>query len=475
MRLTRPLARPCAVTVALATGAQAKFGISKTKVTLKRTRPPEISLLGDTVTVEVTGRGRAASPTGSSTASASAWRTPSPRTRRKPGARGARTAWCASASTSFEARINENVTYETQLREDGRAPGVGRQEEEDRHQGHLRQPPGAGAPCARRAGASAPTSRSTTPSGPRTADASASYQDEFKGDVRIPEQASSEDVSSSSTWWTRAGDHAPPPPSATRSTRWRPCWPWTAISRTATAWPRAASGRKRWPTGWTASRSRATRKRRACTTSAWPTRRWPTRCPSTAPSTARGSRRRRTSTEGAGPGSAARSTSRSRSSASRRACEYAADAQRYTDETRKWREARDKRGAAAPPRAGRKAEAEAPPRGRPRRRRRRPAAPAAKPRRSAGAAQATPAPPAPKAPANVPAQDGLASSAGLAVPLRNGSFESGLDPWTVAGQGRGRSGAEARAASSRPASMPPPPRSKQPIGVDVENAPRRPR
>ena len=38
--------------------AAAKFGMSKTKVTLHRSRPPEISLLGKTVAVEVTATSR---------------------------------------------------------------------------------------------------------------------------------------------------------------------------------------------------------------------------------------------------------------------------------------------------------------------------------------------------------------------------------------------------------------------------------
>ena len=44
MRSTRPLAA-LAVIAALASSAEAKFGISKTKVTLKRTRPPEMVLV----------------------------------------------------------------------------------------------------------------------------------------------------------------------------------------------------------------------------------------------------------------------------------------------------------------------------------------------------------------------------------------------------------------------------------------------
>ena len=144
--------------------------------------------------------------------------------------------------------------------------------------------------------------------------------------------------------------------------------------------------------------------------------------------------------------------------------DYAARAQRYTEDARKWREARDKRNAAPPPRAARKAEAERagrrPPRPSPR-----PLPRAAGPRRRRRTRAAPTAPVAPKA----PAQDGLASSAGLAVPLRNGSFESGLDPWTVAGKGavapEPKRGRVFQAASTGAATT-----LNQPIGVDVENA-----
>jgi hypothetical protein len=70
----------------------------------------------------------------------------------------------------------------------------------------------------------------------------------------------------------------------------------------------------------------------------------------------------------------------------------------------------------------------------------------------------------------VPAQDGLASSAGLAVPLRNGSFESGLDPWTVSGKGvvapEAKRGRVFQAVSASTATT-----LVQPIGVDVQKAP----
>ena len=148
--------------------------------------------------------------------------------------------------------------------------------------------------------------------------------------------------------------------------------------------------------------------------------------------------------------------------------QYAANAQRYTDETRQWREARDKRGGA---RAARRAEAEAPPAATAPPAAVAPNAPAApRPRPSAAAPRKDPAPVAAKAPAQVRAQDGLASSAGLALPLRNGSFESGLDPWTVDGKGvvapDARRGRVFQAAATGAATT-----LSQPIGVDVQAAP----
>jgi hypothetical protein len=145
--------------------------------------------------------------------------------------------------------------------------------------------------------------------------------------------------------------------------------------------------------------------------------------------------------------------------------EYATRAQRYADDARKWREGRDKRTAA---RAARKAEEAAPAP---------PATPAAASTPAAAATAAAPrkAPatprPAPSAPAapKAPVQDALGASAGLAIPLRNGSFEAGLDPWTVAGKGvvapEPKRGRVFQAASTAAATT-----LNQPIGVDVETA-----
>src|ERR1041384_1418632 len=47
-----------AAAVALAPAVEAKFGMSKTRVTLHRVRPPDILLVGDTATVEVSSRAR---------------------------------------------------------------------------------------------------------------------------------------------------------------------------------------------------------------------------------------------------------------------------------------------------------------------------------------------------------------------------------------------------------------------------------
>jgi hypothetical protein len=91
--------------------ASAKFGISKTRVTLRRTKPPEIPILGETVAVEVTG-GRTASDAAISIV----------RSRVRDGLEGSglrvverpREADAVVRITldSLEVRLRESVTYE---------------------------------------------------------------------------------------------------------------------------------------------------------------------------------------------------------------------------------------------------------------------------------------------------------------------------------------------------------------------------
>ena len=204
MRLFRPLAA-LAVLLALATGAQAKFGISKTKVTLKRTRPPEIILLGDTVTVEVTGKARAVTDRQLDSIRQRVEDAISADASKRLVPRGGDSLVHVSVD-DFEARVNDNVTYETKYVKIGE-----RQEWDDKKNRNVtkdvygnRNEPVRVRTARGRIGAHV---EATTPSGPRTADAGASYQDEFKGEVRIPEPASSES-SLEHYLVERAGEHA---------------------------------------------------------------------------------------------------------------------------------------------------------------------------------------------------------------------------------------------------------------------------
>jgi hypothetical protein len=462
MRPIRTLAA-LAVLVALAPGAQAKFGISKTKVTLKRTRPPEIILLGDTVTVEVTGRARAVTDRQLDSIRQRVEDAISADASKRLVPRGADNVVRVSVD-DFEARVNDNVTYENKYVKIGE-----RQEWDDKKKKMVtkdvygnRNEPVRVRTARGRIGAHV---EATTPSGPRTADAGASYQDEFKGEVRIPEPASSES-SLEHYLVERAGEHA----AATVSFSPDPVEALLAVdgdlkdgNRLAQAglWKEALGNwvdRKPFKGDKEAARMHNIGVAHEALAYALPIDGPEHRAEL---AQAQDFYKKALALD---PGEKYFAEPNQRVEVS---LQYAANAQRYTDETRKYREARDKRGA---PRTARRqdAEPEAPPAA---------AAAAAPPVPAAAAKPRTPpaprkdpAPAAVKAPANVPTQDGLASSAGLAVPLRNGSFESGLDPWTVSGKGvvapEPKRGRVFQAASSSAATT-----LVQPIGVDVQKAP----
>jgi hypothetical protein len=452
MRLTRPLAA-LALTLALATGAQAKFGISKTKVTLKRTRPPEIILLGETVTVEVTGRARAITDRQLDSVRQRVEAALSADAFKRLVPRGGDSLVHVSVD-DFEARVNDNVIYETHYVK------IGERQEWDAKKnrnvtkdvyGNKSEP--VRVRSARgRIGAHVEAS---TPSGPRTADAGASYQDEFKGEVRIPEPASSES-SLEHYLVERAGEHA----AATVTFSLDPVEALLAVdgdlkdgNRLAQAglWKEALGNWvDRKPSKGDKEAARMHNIGVAHEALAYGL---PLDGPEHRAELAQAQDFYKKALA-LDPGEKYFTEPMQRIEVS---LQYAANAQRYTDETRTYREARDKRGA---PRSGRRQETEA-----------EPAPPVAAGPRTPPAPRKDPAPPAPKAPANVPAPDGLASSAGLAVPLRNGSFESGLDSWTVAGKGvvapEARRGRVFQAVSSSAATT-----LVQPIGVDVQTAPR---
>jgi hypothetical protein len=453
--MTRPLAA-LAVTLALCTGAEAKFGISKTKVTLKRTRPPEIVLLGDTVTVEVSGRARAITDRQldsirqrvEDAIAADASKTLVPR--------GGDSLVRISVD-DFEARVNDNITYETHYVKTGE-----RQEWDDKKKkmvtkdvyGNKTEPVRVRT-VKGRIGAHV---EATTPAGPRTADAGAGYSDEFKGEVRIPEQASSED-SLEHYLVELAGRHA----AATVSFSPDPVEALLAVDGDLKDGNRLAQGGlwKEALGNWVDRKpfkgdKEAARMHNIGVAHEALAYALPIDSPEHRAELVQAQDFYKKAL-GLDPGEKYFSEPMQRIEVS---LQYADNAQRYTDETRKYREARQARR-----RAPRAAEADAPvallppP---PRTRRLEPRAPPA-PRKDA-------APPAPKPPVSVPVQDGLASSAGLAVPLRNGSFESGLDPWTVSGKGvvapEAKRGRVFQAVSSSAATT-----LVQPIGVDVLKAP----
>jgi hypothetical protein len=460
MRSTRPLAA-LAVIAALASSAEAKFGISKTKVTLKRTRPPEIVLVGETVTVEVAGHARAISDRQLDSIRQRVEDALSADRSRRLVKGGADSVVHISVD-DFEARVNDNVIYETHYVKTGE-----RQEWDAKKNRYVtkdvygnKSEPVRVRTARGRIGAHV---EAATLSGPRSADAGAGYQDEFKGEVRIPEQASSE--SSLEHYLVElAGQHA----AATVTFSPDPVEALLAVDGDLKDGNRLAQGglwkealgnwvdRKPFKGDKEAARMHNIGVAHEALAYALPIDGPEHRAEL---AQAQDFYKKALALD---PGEKYFTEPMQRIEVS---LQYAANAQRYTDETRQWRETRDKRGGA---RAARRAEAEAPPAATAPPAAAPPNAPAApRPRPSAAAPRKDPAPVAAKAPAQAPAQDGLASSAGVALPLRNGSFESGLDPWTVTGKGvvapdakRGRV-FQAAATTSVTTLV-------QPIGVDVQ-------
>ncbi|HEY8147365.1 MAG TPA: hypothetical protein VIK51_00430 [Vicinamibacteria bacterium] len=457
--MKRPLAA-LVVTVALATGAEAKFGISKTKVTLKRTRPPEIVLLGETVTVEVAGRARAVTDRQLDSIRQRVEDALSADASRRLVTKGADSVVRVSVD-DFEARVNDNVIYETHYVKIGE-----RQEWDAKKKQNVtkdvygnKSEPVRVRTARGRIGAHVEVA---TPSGPHTADAGAGYQDEFKGEVRIPEQASSE--SSLEHYLVElAGRHA----AATVTFSPDPVEALLAVDGDLKDGNRLAQGglwrealgnwvdRKPFKGDKEAARMHNIGVAHEALAYALPIDGPEHRAEL---AQAQDFYKKALALD---PGEKYFAEPMQRIEVS---LQYAANAQRYTDETRQWREGRDKRGAS---RAARQAEAPpaaAPPAA---------AAPTApvtpRTRPPATAPRKDPAPVAAKAPAQAPVQGGLASSAGVALPLRNGSFESGLDPWAVTGKGvvasDARRGRIFQAAATTSVTT-----LVQPIGVDVQTS-----
>jgi hypothetical protein len=462
MRLTRTLVATLAVVTAFSAGTEAKFGISKTRVTLKRTRPPDIPLLGETVTVEVGSRARGVTDRQLDAVRQRVEDSISADPSRKLVARGADNVVKVGLD-ELEARINESVTYETKRVKTGE-----REEWDEKKKKTVtkdiysdRQEP---VTIHKAQGRLAAHVEVETPSGPRTADTSASYQDEFKGDVRIPAEASSEQQLE-----RFLVDQAAARAAAAVSYTVEPVEALLAVdghlkdgNRLAQAglWKEAlASWVDRKPEKGDKEAARFHNIGVAHEALAYT-------LPADSP-------------EHQARLEQAREAYRQALTMDRDekyfaepiqrievSLEYAARGQQYATDLRKWREGREKRNASAP--RARRPEAEmvpspvtastpavavAP------------ALPRAKP-----VSPATPRPaPAATAAPKAPPADPLMSSAGVAVPLRNGSFEAGLGPWTVVGKGavasepkRGRVFQAVSAAAATTLN--------QPIGVDVASA-----
>jgi len=181
-----------ALALALAGPAMAKFGISKTRVTLRRTRPPEIALVGDTVKLEVASRARSVSEGDLDAIRARVAGALAADGSRRLVDHGADTAVRVSVD-DLDARIEDTVIYEEHYVK------TGEREEWDAKKnryvkkdvyGYRRQP--VRLRTAR--GRVAARVDVEGPRGQRSADAGAAYDNQFKGDVRLPEEAASESL-----------------------------------------------------------------------------------------------------------------------------------------------------------------------------------------------------------------------------------------------------------------------------------------
>jgi len=174
-------------------GASAKFGISKTRVTLTRYRPPDVVLLGDTVAVRVVSDSRAVTNAHLSLV----------RSRVEDALRAWNVVRLVDSSDRADdvvevsiddltARLRDNVRYEDKYVKIGE-----RKEWDEKKQkevtrdvyGYRKQPVNqklaSGHIDAR--------VRVTTPSGPREADAGATYEERFDENDRLPPEAYSEE------------------------------------------------------------------------------------------------------------------------------------------------------------------------------------------------------------------------------------------------------------------------------------------
>lgn len=183
-----------ALVLAASAPAAAKFGVSKTRVTLHRSRPPEIPLLGETVAVEVTATSRRVTDSqlaqihGRVEDALRGWKLFSV----MDGPRGAETVVRVTVE-DLEARIRETVEYEEKYVKIGE-----HQEWNDKKKkyetksdyGNRMEP----VHLTVASGSIAARVKVDTPLGSHTADASASYDEQFKGASKVPAEARSEEA-----------------------------------------------------------------------------------------------------------------------------------------------------------------------------------------------------------------------------------------------------------------------------------------
>ena len=170
--------------------ALAKFGsLSKTKVTLKRQRPPDAGLVGDTATVEVTTKSRRVSDR----------QLDRIRQRVEDAVESRNIKLVPSGADNVvkvevddvEARVTDTVIYEDKYVQTGTKQEWNEKKKKYETKavyGNRREPVRVKTVN----GALGARVQVKTPLGQDSADASVSYRDEFKGEVNIPSQASTE-------------------------------------------------------------------------------------------------------------------------------------------------------------------------------------------------------------------------------------------------------------------------------------------
>ena len=180
--------------LAAASPAAAKFGMSKTKVTLHRSRPPEIALLGETVAVEVTASSRRVTDS----------QVDRVRSRVEEAVRGwnlFRVADSPRGADSvvrvtlddLDARIRETIEYEQKYVKIGEHQEWNEKKkkwETKEDWGNRTQP----VPLTVASGSITARVKVDTPLGTRTADASASYDEQWKGASSVAAEARSEEA-----------------------------------------------------------------------------------------------------------------------------------------------------------------------------------------------------------------------------------------------------------------------------------------